>query len=81
MSKMVEVILRESMQLSAIERAHLVDELLTTLETEKDEDADAAWAQEVEKRSHELSSGKVQPVIWDEVRERARHSVHGKSKN
>jgi putative addiction module component (TIGR02574 family) len=81
MNKMVEVLLRESMQLSAMERAHLVDELLTTLETERDEDVDVAWAEEVEKRSLELSSGKVRPVIWDEVRERAHKSVHGKSKN
>jgi hypothetical protein len=42
---------------------------------------DVAWAEEVAKRSLELSSGKVHPVIWDEVRERAHKSVHGKSKN
>jgi len=81
MNKMVEVILKESMQLSAFERAHLVDELLATLKTEKDDDVDLAWAEEVEKRSLELSGGKVQPVIWDEVRERAHKSAHGKSKN
>lgn len=81
MNKTVEAILKESMHLSAFERAHLVDELLTTLETEKDEDVDASWAEEVEKRSFELVSGKVQPVMWAEVKDRAHKSIHGKSKN
>ncbi len=81
MNKTVEVILRESMQLTDIDRAHLVDELLTTLETEKDKDVDAAWAKEVEKRSLELSEGSVHPIIWDEVRERAHKRVHAKNKN
>lgn len=81
MNKTVEVILKESMQLTPFERSHLVDELLATLETEKDEDVDAAWVAEVEKRSSELAGGKVQPVMWREVKQLAQKSIHGKSKN
>lgn len=36
MEKTVNLILKEAMQLSDAERAQLVDELLTTLEVEKD---------------------------------------------
>ncbi|MDP3297261.1 MAG: addiction module protein [Thermodesulfovibrionia bacterium] len=52
---------------------------MTTFEVEKDNDVDAAWAEEVEKRASEIAEGKVVPVIWDEVRKRAIHKVHGKN--
>lgn len=81
MSKTVELILKESMQLGPLERAHLVDELLATLETENDDEVDVAWAAEVEKRSAELAAGKVRPVMWSALRQRARKGIHDKSKN
>ncbi|MEW6420022.1 MAG: addiction module protein [Nitrospirota bacterium] len=79
MGKTVNLILKEAMQLSDTEKAQLVDELLTMLEVEKDDAVDAAWAQEVEKRASEIAQGKVLPVIWDEVKERAYRKVHGKN--
>lgn len=71
MDKSVELILKEALQLPDFERAQLIEELLTTLETEKDENVDEAWAQEVEKRASELSQGTVVPIVWDEVRKKA----------
>lgn len=79
MGKPVAAVLKDALQLSDSERAQLIDELLTTLETEKNDNVDAAWAQEVEKRASELSQGTVVPVIWDEVREKAYRKVHGKN--
>lgn len=79
MGKIVNTILKEAMQLSDIERAQLVDELLTMLEVEKDDAVDAAWAEEVEKRALEIAQGKVMPVIWDEVKEKAYRKVHDKN--
>lgn len=79
MGKIVNTILKEAMQLSDIERAQLVDELLTMLEVEKDGAVDAAWAEEVEKRALEIAQGKVVPVIWDEVKEKAYRKVHDKN--
>jgi putative addiction module component (TIGR02574 family) len=77
MGKTVDLILKEAMQLSDTERAQLVDELLTMLEAEEDDAVDAAWAQEIEKRALEIAQGKVVPVIWDEVKEKAyRKSLH-----
>jgi len=78
MDKTVELLLKEALQLSDSERAKLVEELLTTLETERDDNVNEAWAQEVEKRAAELSSGTVVPIIWDEVREKAFRLVHDK---
>jgi putative addiction module component (TIGR02574 family) len=78
MDKTVELLLKEALQLSDSERAKLVEELLTTLETERDDNVNEAWAQEIEKRAAELSSGTVVPVIWDEVKEKTFRLVHGK---
>ncbi|MBI4682294.1 MAG: addiction module protein [Nitrospirae bacterium] len=72
MGKAVTSILKDALQLSDSERAQLIDELLTTLEVDRDDDVDAAWAQEVAKRASEIAEGTVVPVIWDEVKARAR---------
>lgn len=79
MGKAIASILKEAMQLSDSERSQLIDELLTTLEPVNDDNVDAAWAQEVEERASEIAEGKVVPVIWDEVKARARKMVHGKN--
>jgi len=79
MGKPVAAVLKDALQLSDSDRAQLVDELLTTLETEKNDDVDAAWAQEVEKRASDLSQGTVVPVIWNEVKEKAYRKVQGKN--
>ena len=42
-------LIKEAMGLPYAERAHLVDELLTTLEPEEENDIDEAWAAEVER--------------------------------
>lgn len=76
MVKMSEL-LKEALQLPDFERAQLVEQLLTTLEFEKDERVDEAWAIEVEKRALELSQGTVAPIIWDEVKEKALKRVNG----
>ena len=78
MGRTVELLLKEALQLSDSQRVQLIEELLTTLEVEKDDDADEAWAREIEKRAAELSSWTVVPVIWDEVKEKAFRLVHGK---
>lgn len=72
MGKAVASILKEALQLPDSERVQLIDELLTTLEVDRDDDVDAAWAQEVTKRASEIAEGKVVPVIWDKERLRTR---------
>ena len=78
MGKRVELILKEALQLPDFERAQLIEELLTTLEMEKDENVDEAWASEVEKRALELSQGTVVPIVWDEAKKKALRCVHGR---
>jgi putative addiction module component (TIGR02574 family) len=44
--------------------------LLDSLDTDVDEDAEAAWASEVNRRVAELDSGAIKTIPWAEVRRR-----------
>ena len=61
-------LLEEALKLSPEARAALAASLLESLDEEVDEDAEAAWAQEIAKRIHELDSGAVTPIPWPEAR-------------
>ena len=51
------------------ERARIAEEALSSLE-ESEEEAVAAWAHELERRSREISEGRVQAVDWETTRDR-----------
>ncbi|GMQ87565.1 MAG: hypothetical protein BMS9Abin08_0769 [Gammaproteobacteria bacterium] len=55
-------------KLSSDERALVAHCLISSLETQQDEDVEEAWADLAEKRYAELVSGDVEPVSWEEVR-------------
>jgi putative addiction module component (TIGR02574 family) len=61
-------LLQEALRLSPEARAALAVSLLESLEEDVDESAEAAWADEIAKRLHELDSGAVTPVPWSEAR-------------
>jgi putative addiction module component (TIGR02574 family) len=63
-------ILKEALALPIEARAGLAGSLLDSLDTDVDEDAEAAWATEVNRRVAELDSGAVETVPWGEVRRR-----------
>lgn len=63
-------ILKDALSLPTEARAALAGSLLDSLDTEVDEDAEAAWAAEVSRRVRELDSGIVQAIPWAEVRRR-----------
>ena len=63
-------ILKEALTLPTEARAALAGSLLDSLETDVDEDAEAAWATEVNRRVAELDSGAVKTIPWAEVRRR-----------
>ena len=64
-----EEILVEVLRLPRTERARLAEEVLSSLE-EAEEEVVAAWAAELERRSREVSEGRVQAVDWEGARER-----------
>lgn len=63
-------ILKEALALPTEARAALAGSLLDSLDTAVDEDAEAAWATEVNPRVTELDSGAVKTIRWAEVRHR-----------
>jgi putative addiction module component (TIGR02574 family) len=62
-------LLTEVLRLPRPERARLAGEVLSSLE-EPQEQVVAAWAGELERRSREISEGRVQPVDWETARNR-----------
>ena len=63
-------ILKEALALPTEARAALAGSLLDSLDTDVDEDAEAAWATEVNRRVAELEGEVVKTVPWAEVRRR-----------
>jgi putative addiction module component (TIGR02574 family) len=70
-------LLVEALRLSEEERAALAGELLESLETEVDPDAEAAWAAEIRARVAEIESGRAKTVPWSEARRRI-HAAAGR---
>ena len=65
MSSTVEALEAEALQLSAAERARLVERLIATLDT--DPEVEEAWAAEVERRNAEIESGAVSLIPGSEA--------------
>jgi putative addiction module component (TIGR02574 family) len=63
-------ILKDALALTPEARAALAGSLLESLDTEVDEDAEAVWATEVNRRVAALDSGAVKTIPWAEVRRR-----------
>jgi putative addiction module component (TIGR02574 family) len=60
----------EALQLSPEERAALAGELIQSLDTEVDDDAEAAWSAEIRRRLERLDAGLANTVPWAEARRR-----------
>jgi putative addiction module component (TIGR02574 family) len=63
-------ILKEKLALPGEARAAIAESLLDSLDTEVDEEVEAAWATEVNRRLAELDSGAVRRFPWSEVHRR-----------
>ena len=63
-------ILKDALALPTEARAALAGSLLESLDTEVDEDAEAAWASEINRRVAELETGVLRPIRWADVRRR-----------
>jgi putative addiction module component (TIGR02574 family) len=65
MSSTVEALEVEALQLSAADRARLVERLIASLDI--DPEVDEAWAAEVERRNAEIESGSVSLIPGPEA--------------
>lgn len=61
-------VLATALSLSLDERAEVVAELLASLDGEPDEDVEAAWAVEIERRARRVLRDGPSGPTWEEVR-------------
>jgi putative addiction module component (TIGR02574 family) len=74
-SRVGEKLLEDALKLGLPERAELAAELLASLDGAPDEDAEAAWAAEIERRAARARSGDDSGRPWPEVRDRIRNGL------
>ena len=70
-------LLAEALRLSEEERAALAGELIQSLETDVDADAEAAWSVEVRARLERVDAGTATTSPWSEARRRI-HAAAGR---
>jgi putative addiction module component (TIGR02574 family) len=72
MGQNAQRILSEAMELSLEERASIAEQLIQSLDGPPDENVEAAWQKEVERRIKEIDNGEVELLDWEEVRAKLR---------
>lgn len=72
-----EQLLQSALALPDADRAELAASLINSLDTERDEDVDAAWAAEIQRRIESVDNGEVKLVPWDDVMREMRSDRHG----
>lgn len=75
MSKSGQKVLNDAMQLDLPERAELVVELIASLDGERDADARAAWAAEIDHRAARARGGEDQGKAWATARDAAKAAL------
>jgi len=78
MTQEARELLQKALALPENERAELAGNLISSLDATVDRDVDAAWQQEVVRRLHEVQSGKLETIPWEEVQQKGRTLLHGK---
>ena len=75
MSKTTQKVLGEALRLELSERAELAAELLASLDGEPDEEVEAAWAAEIDRRAARARSGEDAGRPWAEARAAAKDAL------
>ena len=78
MSKPTETVLAEALRLDVKARANLAVELLASLDGPADPDAEAAWADEIERRVKAIEAGTEELESWEEVKRRIEKDILGR---
>ena len=78
MTKAAETLLHEAMKLEVSERAELASELLASLEGEPEEEVEAAWAAEIQRRIERIEAGSEKLLLWDDVKRRIDKEILGR---
>jgi putative addiction module component (TIGR02574 family) len=74
MTQEAQELLQKALALPDKERAELARNLISSLDATLDPDVDAAWQQEIVHRLHDVQSGDVKTISWDEVQQKLRRA-------
>jgi putative addiction module component (TIGR02574 family) len=74
-TKPAEKVLSEALTLDTRERAEIAAKLIASLDGERDEDVEAAWAAEVDRRMREVEAGHAKLVPWAEIERRVEKEI------
>ena len=77
MNTQSEELLHSALALPEAERAEIAASLIRSLDPETDEEADAAWANEIQRRVEAIDRGQVRLIPWDDVMQELRGRRHG----
>jgi len=72
-------VLDAALRLSEAERLQVAEALFATLESEPEPEVDAAWAEEIERRTQEIERGLVEPIPWSVVKQTVGQHARDKS--
>lgn len=71
----VDDIIDQALRQPEKERARIAEILISSLEKPANKDIELAWQKEVTKRLHEIDSGAVECIPWEEVRDKLRRNA------
>ncbi len=71
-------LLKRALSLPDHERAELAGNLLDSLDTTVDDDAEVAWQEEIARRLKQVESGTVKTIPWEEVRRKGQALLNRK---
>ncbi|VFN06686.1 MAG: putative addiction module component, TIGR02574 family [Candidatus Kentron sp. G] len=72
----VDEILSSALRQPERERARIATLLIASLDASVDRENDSAWEQEIDKRLHEIDTGAVTCIPWEEVRKQLYRNAH-----
>ena len=75
MTRDVVEVMQDALAMPLEARTTLAGSLLDSLETEIDPGVEAAWRDEIQRRSAELDSGAVAAVPWREIEEQMQSAL------
>jgi len=76
MTTQSQEVLQSALALPETERAEIAASLIRSLDPETDEDMDAAWASEIQRRVEAIDRGEVRLIPWDDVMQELRGRRH-----
>ena len=71
-------LLKKALSLPDHERAELAGNLLDSLDTAVDDDAEVAWQEEIARRLQQVETGAVKTIPWEDVRRKGQALLNRK---